>query len=153
MRNNSSLIFIAKGYFVAIDMTGRNIQDSAKRAGLPWSIGKGFDTFLPISNFIPKLSIPDPHNATLHLSVDGVIRQHDNTGLMLYRIPQQLAEVSKVMTLDSGDFVLTGTPKGVGEVEDGQVMKAGISVNGKEIEEGRIEVEVKDRDGRYEFVE
>lgn len=144
---------LLKGYFVAIDMTGRNIQDNAKRAGLPWSIGKGFDTFLPVSNFIPKLSIPDPHNATLHLSVDGVVKQKDSTGLMLYRIPRQLADISRVMTLEPGDFVLTGTPKGVGEVKHGQVMKAGISVNGKEIEEGKIEVEVKDRDGRYEFVE
>ncbi|KAL1954640.1 hypothetical protein VTO42DRAFT_881 [Malbranchea cinnamomea] len=141
------------GYFVAIDMTGRNVQENAKRAGLPWTIAKGFDTFLPISNFIPKSLIPDPHDATLHLSVDGVVRQNDSTGLMLYRIPRQLADISRVMTLEPGDFVLTGTPKGVGEVKDGQVMRAGISVNGKEVEEGKIEVMVKDRDGRYEFVE
>lgn len=134
-------------------MTGRNVQDNAKRAGLPWSIAKGFDTFLPISNFIPKLSIPNPHDAILQLSVDGAVKQKDSTGLMLYRIPRQLADISRVMTLEPGDFVLTGTPKGVGEVKHGQIMKAGISVNGVEIEEGKIEVEVKDRDGRYEFVE
>ncbi|EEQ33351.1 putative acylpyruvate hydrolase [Microsporum canis] len=141
------------GYVVAIDMTARNVQDSAKRAGLPWSIAKGFDTFSPISSLIPKSAIPDPHNATLHLEVDGVSKQLDNTGLMIYQIPRQLADISRVMTLDPGDLVLTGTPKGVGEVTNGQVMTAGIRVDGKEIEEGRLEVMVRDREGRYEFVE
>ncbi|KAF3897720.1 Acylpyruvate hydrolase [Trichophyton interdigitale] len=141
------------GYVVAIDMTARNVQDSAKRAGLPWSIAKGFDTFSPISSLISKSAIPDPHNATLHLEVDGVSKQLDNTGLMIYKIPRQLADISRVMTLDPGDLVLTGTPKGVGEVTNGQVMTAGIRVDRKEIEEGRLEVMVKDREGRYEFAE
>jgi 2-keto-4-pentenoate hydratase/2-oxohepta-3-ene-1,7-dioic acid hydratase in catechol pathway len=57
------------------------------------------------------------------------------------------------MTLEKGDIVLTGTPKGVGEVKAGDVMHASIEVNGKEIEEGRIQVEVQDRVGRYEFKE
>ncbi|PGH28750.1 hypothetical protein GX50_08507 [[Emmonsia] crescens] len=139
-------------YILAIDLTARNIQDASKKAGLPWSIAKGFDTFLPISSLIPKSRIPDPHNATLHLSVDGQLRQRDNTNLMLYRIPRQLADISRVMTLEPGDLVLTGTPKGVGEVRDGQVMTAGIEVGGREVEEGRIEVVVRDRvDGRFEF--
>jgi len=57
------------------------------------------------------------------------------------------------MTLEKGDLVLTGTPKGVGEVKSGDVMKASIEVDGKEIEEGKIDVEVKDREGRYEYSE
>lgn len=149
----SHRLSFSSGYVVAIDMTARNVQDSAKRAGLPWSIAKGFDTFSPISSLISKSAIPDPHNATLHLEVDGVSKQLDNTGLMIYKIPRQLADISRVMTLDPGDLVLTGTPKGVGEVTNGQVMTAGIRVDGKEIEEGRLEVMVKDREGRYEFAE
>lgn len=133
-------------------MTARNIQDASKKAGLPWSIAKGFDTFLPISERIPKSAIPDPHNAHLTLSVDGKTKQSDSTGLMLYRIPRQLADISRVMTLEAGDLVLTGTPKGVGEVKDGQIMRAGISVDGKEIMQGRIEALVKDRrNGRFVF--
>lgn len=142
-----------RSYLLAIDMTGRNVQDEAKKKGLPWSIAKGFDTFLPISEEIPKARIPDPHNAFLRLSVGSQLRQADSTGLMLYRIPRQLAEISRVMTLEKGDLVLTGTPKGVGEVKAGDVMKASIEVDGKEIEEGRIEVEVKDREGRYVYSE
>ncbi|PCG91446.1 Hypothetical protein PENO1_093850 [Penicillium occitanis (nom. inval.)] len=139
-------------YLLAIDMTARNVQDEAKRKGLPWSIAKGFDTFCPISNLIPKSAIPDPHNAFLRLSVNNQVRQADNTNLMLYQIPRQLADISRVMTLEEGDLVLTGTPKGVGQVRHGEVMRAEIEVDGKEV--GRIEVECRDRmEGRYEFKE
>jgi acylpyruvate hydrolase len=141
------------GYFLAIDMTARNVQDEAKKKGLPWSIAKGFDTFLPISNEVAKSRIPDPHDAFLRLSVGSQSRQADSSGLMLYRIPRLLAEISRVMTLEEGDLVLTGTPKGVGEVKSGDVMKASIEVGGQEIEDGRIDVEVKDREGRYEYSE
>ncbi|MCJ1485044.1 hypothetical protein MMC06_005217 [Schaereria dolodes] len=140
------------GYCLSIDMTARNAQDEAKKKGLPWSIAKGFDTFLPISNFISRTSIPDPHNVELYLTVNGEIKQKDNTELMLFRIPRQLSDISKVMTLEKGDIVLTGTPKGVGPVNVGDVMRAGIKVAGKELEEC-IEVEVKDKGGLYEFQE
>jgi 2-keto-4-pentenoate hydratase/2-oxohepta-3-ene-1,7-dioic acid hydratase in catechol pathway len=133
-------------------MTARNVQDEAKKKGLPWSIAKGFDTFCPISELIPKSAIPDPHNAFLRLRVGDAVRQADSTNLMLYRIPRQLADISRVMTLEAGDLVLTGTPKGVGQVQAGDVMRAEIEVDGKKIE--GIEVEVKDRlEGRYEFKE
>lgn len=134
-------------------MTARNVQDEAKKKGLPWSIAKGFDTFLPVSQEIVKSSIPNPHDAFLRLSVNEQQRQADSSGLMLYRIPRLLAEISRVMTLEEDDLVLTGTPKGVGEVKSGDVMTAAIEVGGKEIDEGRITVEVKDREGRYEYSE
>lgn len=57
------------------------------------------------------------------------------------------------MTLDKGDIVLTGTPKGVGPVKTGDIMRAGIKVDGKDIEEASMEVPVADREGLYEFSE
>ncbi|KAF2467563.1 fumarylacetoacetate hydrolase family protein [Lindgomyces ingoldianus] len=142
-----------EGYLLAIDMTARNVQDEAKKKGLPWSIAKGFDTFLPISNLIAKSRIPDPHNANLWLSVNGQMKQADNTELMLFQIPRQLSDISRVMTLEKGDIVLTGTPKGVGPVTTGDVIKAGLKIDGKDIEEARIEVPVVDREGPYQFKE
>ncbi|KAL8947172.1 MAG: hypothetical protein Q9222_006524, partial [Ikaeria aurantiellina] len=59
------------GYALAIDMTARNVQDEAKEKGLPWSIAKGFDTFLPMSELVPKSRIRDPHDVGLWLSVNG----------------------------------------------------------------------------------
>lgn len=75
------------GYFLAIDMTARNIQEQNKKKGLPWTTAKGFDTYLPVSKFIPKMQIEDPHNIVLKLEVNGVEKQSDNTILMIYKIP------------------------------------------------------------------
>ena len=134
-------------------MTARNVQDEAKKKGLPWTIAKGFDTFMPISNVIPKARIPNPQNVKLWLSINDEMRQDDSTELMLFRIPRQLSDISKVMTLEEGDIVLTGTPKGVGPVSTGDSLKAGLSVDGREIEEASINLVVKDREGPYAFNE
>jgi len=141
------------GYALSIDMTARNIQNEAKKKGLPWDISKGFDTFLPVSNIIPKSAIPDPHNIELYLTVNNEMRQNDSTELMLFRIPRILSDISKVMTLEAGDIVITGTPKGVGPVVPGDVMRAGIKINGKELEEATIEVGVEESKGAYVFSE
>lgn len=134
-------------------MTARNAQNEAKKKGLPWDIAKGFDTFLPVSEIIPKSAIPDPQSVELYLTVNNEHRQSDSTNLMLFRIPRILSDISKVMTLEKGDIVLTGTPKGVGPVVPGDVMRAGIKVGGKELLEGKIEVEVKESTSTYEFKE
>jgi acylpyruvate hydrolase len=134
-------------------MTARNAQEEAKKKGLPWSIAKGFDTFLPISQIIPKSAIPDPHNVEIYLQVNGEYHQRDSTELMLFRIPRMLSDISKVMTLEKGDIVITGTPKGVGPVVPGDVMTAGIRVNGKELEEAKIEVGVEESTSTYSFAE
>lgn len=141
------------GYAVSIDMTARDVQNEAKKKGIPWTAAKGFDTFLPISNFIPKSAISDPHDVELWLTVNGKERQRDSTALMLFRIPRVLSEISRVMKLEKGDIVLTGTPKGVGKVEVGDVMKAGVTIGGKEVEEAGIEVGVEEKAGLYVFEE
>lgn len=146
-------MLIGTGYALSIDMTARNAQNEAKKKGLPWDIAKGFDTFLPVSQIIKKSAIPDPHNVELYLTVNNEHRQADNTELMLFRIPRILSDISKVMTLEKGDIVLTGTPKGVGPVVPGDVMRAGLKVGGKELEEGKIEVEVEESTSTYEFKE
>ena len=140
-------------YLLTIDMTGRNVQDEAKKKGYPWSIAKGFDTFLPLAGPIEKSTIKDPHDIELYLKVNGETKQEDKTELMLFRIPRQLSDISKVMTLEKGDIVLTGTPKGVGPVVTGDVMEAGIRVGGREVDEAKMRVEVKDREGLYEYAE
>jgi 2-keto-4-pentenoate hydratase/2-oxohepta-3-ene-1,7-dioic acid hydratase in catechol pathway len=134
-------------------MTARNVQNEAKKKGLPWDISKGFDTFLPMSNIISKAAIPDPHKIEVYLTVNGKVQQDDSTELMLFRIPRILGDISKVMTLEPGDIILTGTPKGVGPVVPGDVMRAGIRVGGKELEEAKIEIVVEESTGSYEYAE
>lgn len=139
------------GYALCIDMTARNIQDEAKKKGLPWSISKGFDTFLPISNIIPKSAIPDPHNVELYLRVNDEPkpRQNDSTNLLLFGIPRILSDLSKIFTLKRGDIIITGTPKGVGPVVPGDIMYAGIKINGKELDDAKITVKVEESTSSY----
>ncbi|KAL9113474.1 MAG: hypothetical protein Q9227_002515 [Pyrenula ochraceoflavens] len=144
------------GYCIAIDMTARNVQDQAKKKGLPWTIAKGFDTFCPVSEVIPKEVFTRAgiegkggeggEEVVLKLSVNGEVRQRDGTGLMLWGVPRILSDISRVMTLEEGDLVLTGTPKGVGRVVEGDWIEAGVEVGGRDVEEGRIKVEVKGRE-------
>lgn len=138
-----------EGYALTIDMTARNVQDEAKKKGLPWSIGKGFDTFLPVSNFIPKEKIPDPYNVELVLKINGEVKQQDKTNLMLFPIHKILSHMSSIMTLEKGDLILTGTPKGVGPINPGDKIEAYLLVDGKVIEEIKLDAEQKP--GPYEY--
>lgn len=115
------------GYALALDMTAREIQASAKSAGLPWTVAKGQDTFTPISAVLPKSAIQDPHNLELWLKVDDEIRQKGSTRDMIFKIPFLISHISSIMTLLEGDVILTGTPQGVGPVRAGQKITAGIS--------------------------
>ena len=151
--NEKAALDSIAGYCVAIDMTARNMQDEAKKKGLPWTAAKGFDTFLPISDFIARERIPDPQNVELNLQINGKEKQRDGTGLMLFRIPRLLSEISRVMTLEKGDLVLTGTPKGVGSVNCGDSMSAGVTVGGEEIKEGKMIVNVVEKGGLFEYDE
>lgn len=119
------------GYGVAIDMTLRDVQNQLKSKGLPWDIAKGFDTSCPLSDFVPADQVPDPHNQNLTLSVNGEKRQDGCSSEMLNRIPQIIAYISGIFTLESGDVILTGTPAGVGPVRSGEVMEAGIENVGR----------------------
>ena len=138
---------------LSIDMTARNAQNEAKKKGLPWDIAKGFDTFLPLSNVIPKSAIPDPHEVEIFLKVNGETQQDASTNLMLFQIPRLLSDISKVMSLEPGDIVLTGTPAGVGPVVPGDIMTAGLRVDGKELDEAKIEIPVEESTSSYEFSE
>ncbi|KAJ2506636.1 hypothetical protein IWW47_001490 [Coemansia sp. RSA 2052] len=125
------------GYALALDLTARNLQDEAKKKGLPWSAAKGFDTFTPVGPFIPAGKIPDPHNVRLWIEVAGQIRQNGMTDAMIFQIPQLIEHVSRIMTLEEGDLLLTGTPKGVGPIEPGEQIVAGLEYQGVEL--SRIE--------------
>lgn len=115
------------GYALALDMTAREIQSSAKSAGLPWTVAKGQDTFTPISEMLPKSMVLDPDILELWLKVDDEIRQKGSTKDMIFKIPFLISHISSIMTLLEGDVILTGTPQGCGPVRAGQKITAGIT--------------------------
>ena len=115
------------GYVLALDMTARDFQEEAKKKGHPWILAKGFDTFCPISEFIPKEKLPRPGNARLWLQTDGVTKQEGNTKDMIFSIPYLISYISNIVTLEEGDLILTGTPAGVSAVAAGQQITAGLN--------------------------
>jgi acylpyruvate hydrolase len=122
---DNALKYVA-GYGVGIDMTLRDVQNQMKAKGLPWEIAKGFDTSCPLSDFVPASVVEDPHDLKLKLSVNGTERQNGTTSDMINRIPQIIAHITGIFTLEPGDVILTGTPAGVGQVRAGDVMTAEI---------------------------
>lgn len=146
----SALSHVA-GYGVALDLTARNLQLEARKEGKPWSAAKGFDTFTPLSGFIPASAVQDPSKLRLYLTVNGETRQDGVTSDMLFDVPAQLAAVSAVMTLEPGDVVLTGTPAGAGPLKVGDVVRAGFGVLGDPNDLATIVFNVEDRKGTGKF--
>ncbi|KAM6165864.1 oxaloacetate tautomerase FAHD1, mitochondrial [Erethizon dorsatum] len=114
------------GYALCLDMTARDVQDDCKKKGLPWTLAKSFTSSCPVSAFVPKEKIPDPHALRLWLKVNGELRQEGETSSMIFSIPYIISYVSKIITLEEGDLILTGSPKGVGPVKENDEMEAGI---------------------------
>lgn len=117
---------LVAGYAVFFDITGRDLQRAAAKEGNPWTAAKGYDTFGPVSAVVPAAKVPDPHNLPLRLRVNGTVRQDSNTKHMVFRIPETLAAISRVMALESGDILATGTPEGVWPIQPGDVLEAEI---------------------------
>jgi 2-keto-4-pentenoate hydratase/2-oxohepta-3-ene-1,7-dioic acid hydratase in catechol pathway len=112
------------GYTCANDVSQRNIQGADKSG---WFRGKSLDTFCPVGPcLVPAEDIPDPHSLRIRTLLNGRTVQDGNTGQMLFRIPDVLAFISKQITLEPGDLVLTGTPAGVGEISHGDTVEVEI---------------------------
>lgn len=113
-------------YAVGLDMTARDLQDIAKKKGLPWTIAKGFDTFAPLGPLMPASDVDDPQNLVLHLRINGELRQEGHTRDMLFPVARLIAYCSSIFTLMPGDLLYTGTPDGVGPVQPGDKLEATI---------------------------
>ena len=116
-----------EAYTVGLDMTLRDLQSEAKRLGHPWTISKCFDTSTVLGEFVPANEILNPNSLELKLWVNGELKQNDNTSNMIFSVEEIVEYLSYYFTLEEGDLVFTGTPKGVGEVKVGDKLVAEIS--------------------------
>jgi acylpyruvate hydrolase len=114
------------GYTVLVDVTARDIQAKAKQRGMPWTIAKGYDTFAPIGPRIVPVHAVDERNLGIWLKINGEERQHGNTAQMIFTVEQLVSFISNIMTLEPMDIIATGTPSGVGPMQDGDTIDAGI---------------------------
>jgi len=113
------------------DVTARDVQSAYRKAGLPWALSKGMDTFAPMSRPVPIGSVKDVHCLDLRLKVNGEVRQEGCTDMMIFP-PEILIEfISKYMTLEPGDIIATGTPSGVSPIHPGDIVEASIDGVGR----------------------
>lgn len=101
---------------LGIDFTARDLQAKLKAKGLPWEKAKAFDGAAVIGKWLPKTQFDTVDNINFGLKRNGETVQSGNTELMLWKIDELIAYVSKFFTLKIGDIIFTGTPAGVGKV-------------------------------------
>lgn len=114
------------GYAAGLDMTRRDVQAAAKKAGRPWTMAKGFDQSAPIGAIAPASAIGHPASGAITLSVNGAERQRGDLADQIWSVPETIAYLSRLVTLRAGDLIMTGTPAGVGAVRRRDVLEGQI---------------------------
>ncbi|HQI39974.1 MAG: 2-oxopent-4-enoate hydratase [Ignavibacteriales bacterium UTCHB2] len=112
------------GYGIGLDMTLRDVQSELKKKGHPWTIAKCFDTSTVLSEFIEKSAYQLSLDETISLKVNDEFRQKDQLNKMLFKPAEIVQYISTLMTLEKGDLIFTGTPKGVSKVVSGDKLVA-----------------------------
>ena len=111
------------GYAAGNDLTRRDLQAAAKAARRPWDMSKGFD-----NSAVVGLIRPGPlGDAAITCTVDGTQTQSAHLSDMIWPVPAIIAHLSRLITLQPGDLIFTGTPAGVGPIQRGQTCTVTIT--------------------------
>lgn len=108
---------------VGIDFTARDIQANLKKKGLPWEIAKAFDNSAAIGDFVPLTADTRINDLDFQLHMNGELVQDGHTRDMIFNVNAIVAYVSQYFTLNIGDLIYTGTPAGVGAVQQGDKLE------------------------------
>ena len=114
------------GYAVGNDLTRRDVQALARKKGKPWDTAKGFDRSAPISAIARAADIGHPARGRIWLELNGERRQEGDIADMIWSVPEIIAELSTWFELKAGDLIFTGTPAGVGRLNPGDRVRAGV---------------------------
>jgi 2-keto-4-pentenoate hydratase/2-oxohepta-3-ene-1,7-dioic acid hydratase in catechol pathway len=130
---------------VAIDFSARDHNRAPETFyKLDWVAGKANDTCCPIGpRLVPARAITDPQDVALRLWVNGELKQDGSSRDMIFHVAEQIATASRIMTLDPGDLLLTGTPAGVGSPK-GTFLKVGDVVEAEIAPIGRLAVTIQE---------
>ena len=107
------------GFGIGLDMTRRDLQGVCKKMGRPWEIGKAFERSAPMGSLTPMSEVGKMESGSIQLKVNDEVRQDGNLDMMLWKIPEQIAILSKFYDITAGDLIMTGTPAGVGPIVKG----------------------------------
>ncbi|MGU3574233.1 fumarylacetoacetate hydrolase family protein [Brucellaceae bacterium C25G] len=113
-------------YAVGIDMTRRDLQTIAKKAGRPWEVSKSFDHSAPCGELVRADEAGDLSSGHIWLNVNGETRQSGDLNQMIWKVGESIAYLSSLFDLKAGDLIFTGTPAGVGAVNKGDLVEGGI---------------------------
>lgn len=114
------------GYSVCLDMTRRDLQTDAKKAGRPWEIGKSPDHSAPVGIIHKASEVGHIAEGAITLTVDGRKGQSANLDHMIWTVSEQISYLSEHFELFEGDVIFTGTPEGVGQVKLGETMSCSV---------------------------
>jgi len=114
------------GYGLGLDMTRRDLQGEAKKAGRPWEVGKAFERSAPMAALIPAADCGHPDHGAITLHVNGALKQSGDMNQMIWKVPEMIAYLSRFYDIEAGDVIMSGTPAGVGAVKKGDVMTGHI---------------------------
>lgn len=117
----AALIF---GCCVGIDLTRRDLQADARKAGRPWDMAKGFDHSAPVG--LLRRGAP-PDSGAITLTVDGATRQSGDIADMIWSVADIIASLSTYVAVAAGDLIFTGTPAGVGPILRGEKVRGEIA--------------------------
>ena len=126
------------GIGFGLDLTKANIQNKMKSKGLPWERAKSFDDSAVLSEFISFNG--DLTELKLELYINDILVQFANYDLMIYKPIEMIEEIQSFMTLEDGDIIMSGTPKGVGNYRIGDIFIGKIYSNDKLLLESKWEV-------------
>ena len=108
------------GYGIGLDMTRRDLQGEMKKMGRPWEIGKAFERSAPMGPLVPVAETGHLDAGAISLSVNGEIRQNGDLNQMIWKVPEQIAYLSRFYDIAAGDLIMSGTPAGVGPIHKGR---------------------------------
>jgi 2-keto-4-pentenoate hydratase/2-oxohepta-3-ene-1,7-dioic acid hydratase in catechol pathway len=111
-----------EGFTCLNDVTARDLQ----KIDGQWTRAKSFDTFCPIGPRSVKIGEIDPNNARVQLFLNGELKQDASTADFIFKVEYLISFISKIMTLNPGDIITTGTPSGVGQMKSGDDVEVKI---------------------------
>jgi len=114
------------GYGVGIDLTRRDLQAQAKKLARPWEWAKAFDESAPSTALQPVSAVGHPSTGKIWLKVNGEQRQVGDLADLIWSVSEVISYASQSVALKAGDLIFTGTPAGVGALQPGDVVTAGI---------------------------
>jgi 2-keto-4-pentenoate hydratase/2-oxohepta-3-ene-1,7-dioic acid hydratase in catechol pathway len=120
---NMALGLVAS-FTLGLDLTAREVQEDLKAKALPWEKAKAFDGSAVLGEVeLPMTAGTDLQSMDIQLKRNGQVVQKGHTRDMLFTVAEQIAYVSRYLTLEPGDLLFTGTPAGVGPIAHGDLLE------------------------------